>query len=46
MSQTEIDRVRDDLATMKQAVGVELPFGWEDVRASLVLTAAGLIAMG
>lgn len=46
MSQTEMDRVRDDLATMKQAVGVELPFGWEDVRASFALTVAGLMAMG
>ncbi len=46
MSQTEMDRVRDDLATMKQAVGAELPFGWEDVRASLALTVVGLMAMG
>ncbi len=35
MGECELKRVRDDLATMKQAVRVELPFGREDVRLSL-----------
>ena len=35
MSETELNRVRDDLATIKQAAGLELPFGKEDVRLSL-----------
>jgi len=35
MSETGLNRVRDDLATIKQAAGLELPFGKEDVRLGL-----------
>ena len=42
MAQVELTRVRQDLATMQQAVGVGLPFGREDVRLSLAWAAAGV----
>ena len=42
MNHTEIDRVRDDLAMMKQAAGVGLPVGRPDVCLSLAWAAAGL----
>lgn len=42
MSQTELDRVRSDLATMKQATGVGLPFGRADIGLSLAWAAAGI----
>ena len=35
MDPIELTRVRQDLTTMQQAVGVGLPFGREDVRLSL-----------
>ena len=42
MNHTEMDRVRDDLATMKQAAGVGLPIGRPDVFLSLAWAAAGV----
>ncbi len=42
MSQTEMNRVRDDLATMKRAVGVGLPIGRSDVCLSLAWGVAGV----
>ncbi len=42
MSQTELDRVRNDLATMKQAAGVGLPIGRSDVGLSVAWAAAGV----
>lgn len=32
MNDVELDRVREDLETMKQAAGMELPFGREDLK--------------
>ena len=42
MSQTEMNRVRDDLATMKRAAGVGLPIGRSDVCLSLAWAVAGV----
>ncbi len=42
MSRTEMDRVRDDLATMKRAAGVGLPIGRSDVCLSLAWAVAGV----
>lgn len=42
MSQTELDRVRADLATMKRAAGLGLPIGRPDVYLSLAWAAAGV----
>ncbi len=42
MNPTEIDRVRDDLATMKRAAGVGLPIGRSDVGLSLAWAVAGV----
>jgi hypothetical protein len=44
MSQADLNRVRDDLATIKQAVGMELPFGRTDVRLNLMIFGAGVFA--
>jgi hypothetical protein len=41
MSQADLNRVRTDLETMKQAAGVGLPFGWEDVRANTCCALCG-----
>ncbi|UCD29965.1 MAG: hypothetical protein JSV03_05685 [Planctomycetota bacterium] len=46
MSQVDLDRVREDLATVKQAAGMELPFGWEDVWLNVfVLSVGGMVAV-
>ena len=42
MNHTEMNRLRDDLATMKQAAGVGLPIGRLDVCLSLAWAAAGV----
>ncbi|MCH8052626.1 MAG: hypothetical protein IH895_01065 [Planctomycetes bacterium] len=42
MNHTDINRVRDDLAMMKQAAGVGLPIGRSDVWLSLAWAAAGV----
>ena len=36
MSVNEIDRVKQDIATIKEAAGLELPFGWDYVWAILI----------
>ncbi len=38
-----IDRVRNDLETMRQAAGLELPFGRDDVRTNLWVAACGAL---
>jgi len=43
MSQTDLNRVRDDLDTMKQAAGIGLPFGREDVRMGIWLAVCGIL---
>ncbi len=42
MSDTSLERVRGDLAVMRQAFGLRLPFEWEHVCACLALAALGL----
>lgn len=42
MSQAELDRVRNDLATMKQAAGVGLPLGPADIFLSIAWAVAGV----
>jgi hypothetical protein len=43
MSETEMDRIRKDLETIREAAGLGLPFGWEDVWLSLALVPCGLV---
>jgi len=43
MSEAEIGRIRGDLETIRQAAGLGLPFGWEDVWLSLAGVPCGLI---
>lgn len=42
MNENSLDRVRDDLAVMKQAVGFAVPFGREDVGFFVALSLTGL----
>ena len=43
MSVSEIERVKQDIATIKEAAGLELPFGWDSVWVNLIgLPCAGL----
>lgn len=44
MSQTDLSRVKSDLSAIKQAAGIELPFGREDVWMSLFLGFFGVAA--
>src|SRR5882724_7698341 len=41
VSMSEFERVRDDLAVLRGAAGLELPFGWEDVWLGLAMVPAG-----
>lgn len=43
MSEGEIDRIRRDIAVIREAAGLDLPFGWEDVWLSLALVPCGLV---
>lgn len=43
MSEAEIDRIREDIRTIREAAGLELPFGWEDVWLSLAGVPCGLV---
>ena len=43
MSQTNLNRLRDDLETVKRAAGVDRPFGREDIRAALWCAACGVL---
>jgi len=43
MNANELERVKQDIATIKQAAGLELPFGWETVWIHMIgLPVAGL----
>jgi hypothetical protein len=45
MSQADLNRLRDDLETVRRAGGVDLPFGRDDIRACLwVATCGALVA--
>lgn len=41
MSKQEIERLQEDIEIMKEAAGLELPFGWEDVWINLYLILVG-----
>jgi hypothetical protein len=43
MSEVELARVRQDLETIRQAAGMQLPFGWADVWQTLALIPGGLL---
>jgi len=43
MGEAEIDRLRADIATIREAGGLDLPFGWEDVCLNLALAPCGAI---
>ena len=43
MTPADLNRVRDDLETIKRAAGVGLPFGREDVRAGLWCAGCGIL---
>jgi hypothetical protein len=43
MSETEIDRIRRDIDVIREAAGLGLPFGWEDVWLSLAAIPCGLV---
>jgi hypothetical protein len=43
MSQAEIARLRADIETIREAGGLDLPFGWEDVCLNLALVPCGVI---
>jgi hypothetical protein len=43
MSQAEIHRIREDVETIREAAGLGLPFGWEDVWLNLAVVPCGLI---
>lgn len=45
MSATNLHRVQEDLATIRRAVGLELPFGRADVLIAFCLGPAGLFAL-
>jgi len=42
MSNTELDRVKEDIGIIKEAVGLELPYGWEDVWLNVYLIPVGV----
>jgi hypothetical protein len=41
MSRSRPDRIRGDLETIREAAGLSLPFGWEDVWMGLALVPVG-----
>jgi len=41
MSKKELERVKEDIEIIKEAAGLELPFGWEDVWINLYLILVG-----
>ncbi len=43
MGESQLDRIRGDLETIREAAGLGLPFGWEDVWISLALVPCGVI---
>ena len=42
MSKQELERVKEDIEIIKEAAGLELPFGWEDVWLSIYLIPVGV----
>jgi len=42
MSQKEIKRVKEDIEIIKEAAGLDLPFGWEDVWLNVYLVPVGV----
>ena len=42
MDVNEIDRVKEDIEVIKEAAGLELPFGWEDVWLNVYLIPVGV----
>ena len=42
MNVNEIDRVKGDIEVIKEATGLKLPFGWEDVWLSIYLIPVGV----
>ncbi|MGD8500171.1 MAG: hypothetical protein PVJ86_05960 [Phycisphaerales bacterium] len=42
MSNTELDRVKEDIEIIKDAAGLKLPFGWEDVWLNVYLIPVGV----
>ena len=45
MSTSEVQRVKEDLATLQQAAGLEPLVGREDIRANLAIAVAGVVAV-
>jgi hypothetical protein len=43
MREAEIDRLRADIETIREAGGLDLPFGWEDVCLNLATVPCGVI---
>jgi hypothetical protein len=43
MSEADLQRLRNDLDTLHHAAGLELPFGWAEVRLCLALVPCGLV---
>lgn len=41
----DVERLKTDLSTLRQAAGLEPPFGREDVRAHLAVAASGVVAL-
>ena len=46
MGDNDLRRVKEDLAVVRRAAGLELPFGQEEVWANLALAAGGVVAVG
>jgi hypothetical protein len=46
MGEIGLDRVRSDLDVMREAAGMDLPFGWEDVWLALAIVPCGAILAG
>jgi hypothetical protein len=44
METPELNRLQSDLTTMREAAGLELPFGWEDVWLTFAVGVMGAIA--
>ena len=44
-AELDVERLKADLSTLRQAAGLEPPFGREDVRAHLAVAASGAVAL-
>ena len=45
MNQSDVQRMKDDVATITRATGLEPPFGWEEVWADLGIAGGGMVAL-